>query len=400
MSNSKLYDVYHPWNISFVSANGSQLTDTNGKNYLDCYGGHGVISIGHNHESWKEALSQQLNTISYYSNAVKITQQEEVADALERVSGLTNYRLFLCNSGAEANENAMKVAAFQTGRTKMLSFEKAFHGRTVGAIAVTDNPNIVAPFGKSLDQIKIAFNDEEALVRELSTKEYAAVIIEGIQGVAGVFEASTTFWKKLREVCDQTETLLIADEIQSGCGRTGTFCAFQQHGVRADLITMAKGIGNGFPVAAVLIDNKIDPKKGQLGTTFGGSYLACAAMKSVLETIEKEGLIQQTKLFGEWMTKELSSLSGVEEVRGRGLMIGIKTPVKATDLQQLLLEKGVVAGNSTCPNTLRILPPLTISKGELSKFLEVFTEILEDVLTPPLEGAEGGSVPKLKPTNP
>jgi len=377
--NSKLYDVYHPWDISFVAANGTQLTDSNGKKYLDCYGGHGVISIGHNHPIWKNALSKQLNTISYYSNAVKIPQQKEVAEILERVSGLKNYRLFLCNSGAEANENAMKVAAFQTGRSKVLSFEKAFHGRTAGAIAVTDNPNIVAPFGKSLDQVKIAFNDEEALVRELSSKEYGAVIIEGIQGVAGVFEASTAFWKKLREVCDATGTLLIADEIQSGCGRTGTFCAFQQHGVRADLITMAKGIGNGFPVATVLIDDQIEPKKGQLGTTFGGSYLACAAMKSVLETIEKETLIQRAKELGEWIRAELSNLSAVVEVRGRGLMIGIKTVLKATELQQLLLAKGVVTGNSTCPNTLRILPPLTISKTELSTFLKNFDSVLNPV---------------------
>ncbi len=380
--NTKLYDVYHPWDISFVSANGAQVTDTNGKNYLDCYGGHGVISIGHNHPDWKNVLSEQLNTISYYSNAIKIEQQEELAEILERVSGLKDYRLFLCNSGAEANENAMKVAAFQTRRSKILSFEKAFHGRTAGAIAVTDNPNIVAPFGKSLDQMKIAFNDEQALIRELSSNEYAAVIIEGIQGVAGVFEASTAFWKKLRDVCDETGTLLIADEIQSGCGRTGTFCAFQQHEVRADLITMAKGIGNGFPVAAVLIDNKIEPKKGQLGTTFGGSYLACAAMKAVLETIESDGLILHAKELGEWLTKELSTLSGVEEVRGRGLMIGIKTALKATDLQQLLLAKGIVSGNSTCPNTLRILPPLNISKNELVNFLKTFDSVLNPVPEP------------------
>ena len=370
-----LYDVYHPWELAFHSAEGATLTDENGKTYLDCYGGHGVISIGHNHPIWKKALTQQLNTISYYSNAVKIRQQEEVAEVLERVSGLTDYRLFLCNSGAEANENAMKIASFETGRSKVLAFEKAFHGRTAGAIAVTDNPNIVAPFGKSLNQTKIALNDGEALVRELSTNEYAAVIIEGIQGVAGVFEGNTAFWKKLRELCDSTGTKLIADEIQSGCGRTGDFFAFQYHQVRADIITMAKGIGNGFPVAAVLIDSKLEPKKGQLGTTFGGSYLACAAVKSVLETIEQENLLENSKTIGTWLKENLSAINGVEEVRGRGLMLGIKTKVKATELQQLLINEGVVAGNSTCPFTLRILPPLNITQEQAEQFIQVFSHL-------------------------
>ena len=374
---TKLYNVYHPWNTSFNKALGTELTDTNGKTYLDLYGGHGVISIGHNHPVWKDALKNQLYQISYYSNAIRINEQEEVAALFERVSGMKNYLLFLCNSGAEANENAMKVASFQAGRSKILSFEKAFHGRTVGAISVTDNPSIVAPFGKELNQKKIAFEDESTLLNELSTKEYAAVIIEGIQGVAGVYEASTNFWKVLRETCDASGTLLIADEIQSGCGRTGDFFAFQHHGIRPDIITMAKGIGNGFPVAAVLLDEKIEAKKGQLGTTFGGSYLACAAVKSVIEVIETENLMQQASQLGHWIQEELKQLPDVEEVRGRGLMIGIKTKIKALELQQVLLNEGIVTGTSTCPFTLRILPPLTISKSELELFLAVLTSKIQ-----------------------
>jgi len=373
--NTKLYDVYHPWDISFEKASGAELIGANGKTYLDLYGGHGVISIGHNHPAWKNAISNQLDKISYYSNAVKIAEQEEVAELLEHVSGTSDYQLFLCNSGAEANENAMKVASFHTGRNKILSFNGAFHGRTVGAISVTDNSAIEAPFGKEISQMKIAFEDQESLVKELITKQYAALIIEGIQGVAGVIEASTGFWKKLRETCDATGTLLIADEIQSGCGRTGNFFAFQYHNIRPDVITMAKGIGNGFPVAAVLIDNKIEAKKGQLGTTFGGSYLACAAMKSVLETLEKELLMLRAEELGVWLTAELSAIKGVEEVRGRGLMIGIKTAIKATELQQLLLSEGILTGNSTCPYTLRILPPLTISKSELEVLLKIFSQL-------------------------
>ncbi len=374
--HKSLYDVYHPWDIAFESASGSIVTDETGKSYLDFYGGHGVISIGHNHPVWKKGILEQLNSISYYSNAITIRQQEEVAVTLERVSGLSDYRLFLCNSGAEANENALKVAAFQTGRSKVLAFEKAFHGRTVGALAVTDNPKITSPYGKILDQIKIKLNDEEALVRELSTMNYAAVIIEGIQGVAGVFESSTGFWRKLRETCTSTGTLLIVDEIQSGCGRTGSFCAFQKQDIRPDLITMAKGIGHGFPVAAVLIDSKIEPEKGQLGTTFGGNYLACAAMKAVLETLEKENLMNHSLHLGEWLKAQIAAIDQVKEVRGCGLMIGIETSVKANELQQLLLERGIVTGNSTCPFTLRILPPLNITQQEAAHFVSVLKDIL------------------------
>ena len=322
--------------------------------------------------------------MSSYSNALKIKEEEEVAELFSEVSGLKNYNLFLCNSGAEANENAVKIASFKTGRSKVLAFTGAFHGRTAGAIAVTDNPKIVAPFGEILNQTKIAFDDFTALENELITNAYAAVIIEGIQGVSGVFEASTEFWKKLKTLCTMTDTLLIADEIQSGCGRTGDFFAFQKHGIAPDLITMAKGIGNGFPVAGVLVNDELKAVKGELGTTFGGSYLACEAVKAVLQTIITEKLMQKAKELGEWISTELKCLPFVEEVRGRGLMIGIKTKFKAADLQLQLLEKGVITGNSTCPFTLRILPPLNIAKEELAVFLNEFSE----VLSAPLMGAE------------
>lgn len=378
----KTFDVYHPWKLVLTQATGAKLTDETGKNYLDFYGGHGVISIGHNHPKWKNALTKQLDTISYYSNAVTIRQQEEVSQAFAEVSGLRNYSLFLCNSGAEANENALKLAAFHTGRSKVLAFDGAFHGRTAGALAVTDNPNIVAPFGKNLDQTKVPLNDPEAVLNELSSNSYAAVIIEGIQGVAGVFEGNTDFWKTLKNGCEATGTLLIADEIQSGCGRTGDYFAFQHHTVRPDMITMAKGIGNGFPVAAVLIDEAIPAKKGQLGTTFGGSYLACAALQSVLDELKEGKWIPRAKQLGQQLKGALSNIEGVEEVRGRGLMLGIKTPLKATDLQQLLLAEGIVTGNSTCPNTLRILPPLTITDAEIQAFLNVFEVVLATALKP------------------
>lgn len=372
----KNFDVYHPWKLSFVKANGMKLTDENNNQYLDFYGGHGVISIGHNHPVWTTAIQRRLETISYYSNAIEIKEQQQVASNLEGVSGLLNYQLFMCNSGAEANENAFKVASFHTGRSKILAFEKAFHGRTAGALSVTDNNSIVPAFGDSLNQTKIALNDEEALLHQLSTNEYAAVIIEGIQGVAGIFEATSSFWQLLRETCNATGTLLIADEIQSGCGRTGDFFAFQHHVIRPDIITMAKGIGNGFPVAAVWIDSKISAKKGQLGTTFGGSYLACSAVIAVLQTIHFEELMQNAKTIGNYLIHEISQLETVEEVRGRGLLLGIKTSIKAIELQKLLLEQGIVTGNSTCPFTLRILPPLSITKNEAKIFVERLSKIL------------------------
>lgn len=370
------FDVYHPWKTAFVKAKGAQLTDEQGKQYLDFYGGHGVISIGHNHPAWTGALAERFETISYYSNAVTIRQQEAVARQFNEVSGLSNYRLFLCNSGAEANENALKIAAFKTGRSKVLAFKGAFHGRTAGAIAVTDNPAIQAPFGKELVQDFIALNDVEALKTALATETYAAVIVEGLQGVAGVFEPTAEMWKTINEYTKATGTLFITDEIQSGCGRTGTYFAFQHWNVQPDIITMAKGIGNGFPVAGLLIQPEIEPVKGQLGTTFGGSYLACAAVSAVLTEIAEQSLMDRAVLLSNELKPKLYALDGVEEIRGRGLMLGIKLNRKAAEIQQLLLHYGVVTGTSSCPYTLRILPPLNITGVEIQRFIAAFETVL------------------------
>jgi acetylornithine aminotransferase len=368
----KPFDVYHPWKKVFVNAHGATITDDQGKTYLDFYGGHGVISIGHNHPRWKQALAKQLDSISYYSNAVTIPQQEQVALSLGKISGLTDYSLFLCNSGAEANENALKIASFYTKRNKILAFKGAFHGRTAGAIAITDNPNIQAPYGSSLLQEFIELDDAQSLQKALETHEYAAVILEGIQGVAGVFEASEEVWNVLAEQCKKTGTLLILDEIQSGCGRTGTYFSFQNRVIQPDLITMAKGIGNGFPVAGVLITHEIEPVKGQLGTTFGGSYLACAAMQAVLEELEESALMQNATEMGAYLKQQLQHHPAVLEVKGRGLMIGLRLNVKASEVQTALLENGIVTGTAACPFTLRLLPPLNITKAEINQFLAVF----------------------------
>jgi len=368
----KPFDVYHPWKKVFINAHGATITDDQSKTYLDFYGGHGVISIGHNHPRWKQALTKQLESISYYSNAVTIPQQEQVAQSLGKISRLTDYRLFLCNSGAEANENALKIASFYTKRSKILAFKGAFHGRTAGAIAITDNPSIQAPYGSSLLQDFIELDDAQGLQKALETHEYAAVILEGIQGVAGVFEASEEVWNALSEQCKKTGTLLILDEIQSGCGRTGTYFSFQNRTIRPDLITMAKGIGNGFPVAGVLITHEIEPVKGQLGTTFGGSYLACAAMQAVLDELNESSLMNNATERGMYLKQQLQHHPAVLEVKGRGLMIGIRLSVKASEVQSALLKNGIVTGTSACPFTLRLLPPLNITKAEINQFLAVF----------------------------
>lgn len=372
----KPFDVYHPWKQVFINALGATITDDQGKTYLDFYGGHGVISIGHNHPRWKQALAKQLDSISYYSNAITIPQQEQVAQSLGKLSGLTDYSLFLCNSGAEANENALKIASFYTKRNKILAFKGSFHGRTAGAIAVTDNPNIQAPYGSSLLQEFIALDDAQRLQKALETHEYAAVILEGIQGVAGVFEASEEVWNVLSEQCKKTGTLLILDEIQSGCGRTGTYFSYQNRAIRPDLITMAKGIGNGFPVAGVLITTEIEPVKGQLGTTFGGSYLACTAMQAVLEELEESDLMRNATEMGAYLKQQLLHHPSVLDVKGRGLMIGIRLTAKASEVQTTLLEKGIVTGTSACPFTLRLLPPINISKAEMDQFLAVFEAVM------------------------
>lgn len=372
----KTFDVYQPWKISFEKASGTQLFDADKQRYTDLYGGHGVISIGHNHPTWVQGLKACFEQISYYSNAVTITEQTAVADLFQTLSGLKDYRLFLCNSGAEANENAFKIASFQTGRSKVLAFKGAFHGRTAGALAVTDNPNIQAPFGRQWVQDFVDLSDAEGVKRALESEEYAAVIVEGIQGVAGVFEVSEDVRTILRSSCKATGTLLILDEIQSGCGRTGDFFAFQQWDVQPDLVTMAKGIGNGFPVAGVLVHPAIEPVVGQLGTTFGGSYMACAAVRAVLSELQTNHWMSAAKQQEQLIRSMLTDVAGIKRIKGRGLMLGLELETPAKAVQQQLLEMGFITGTAACPFTLRILPPLSITAGELSAFAVALKKVV------------------------
>lgn len=378
-----VFDVYHPWDVRFVHGSGAIVTDDSGKKYLDFYGGHGVISIGHNHTTWANALTERLGRISYYSNAITITEQEAVAVQLNRLAGLENYRLFLCNSGAEANENALKLASFRTGRSKVLAFKGAFHGRTAGAVAVTDNPVIRPEFGREIVQEFMDLDDAEAVKNALLSEKYAAVIVEGIQGVSGVFEPTHDVWKVLDEWCPRTGTVFIADEVQSGCGRTGHWFAHQFHEVKPDIVTMAKGIGNGFPVAGLVVQPAILPVKGQLGTTFGGSYLACAAMQAVASVIESENLLQAAKELGAELKLKLCAIEGVKTVRGRGLMLGIELEIPAVEVQELLRNYGVIAGVSSCKYTLRILPPLNITREEIGQFLHTFRTVMSLLMVEP-----------------
>src|SRR6478736_2501169 len=321
----KLFDVYPLFPIEPVKAQGSWLWDNEGKKYLDLYGGHAVISIGHNHPHFVESLKNQLDKISFYSNSVKNSKQEQLAEKLGQLSGYPNHQLFLCNSGAEANENALKLASFVNGRKKVIAFKKAFHGRTSGAVAATDNPKIVSPFNANHDIVFLPLNDEQALVQHLNN-EIAAVIIEGIQGVGGIQIPSSAFLQVLAKKCKEAGALLILDEVQSGYGRSGKFFAHQHAGIQADIITTAKGMGNGFPVGGVLIHPDIKPWSGMLGTTFGGNYLAAVACLAVLEVMEKENLVKNAEAIGNFCINELKKIETLKDVRGRGLMIGFDLP--------------------------------------------------------------------------
>ncbi|MBQ5874912.1 MAG: aspartate aminotransferase family protein, partial [Alistipes sp.] len=334
-----LFDVYSLLDMEPVKAQGAYLWDKNGQEYLDFYGGHAVISIGHTHPHYVEKISEQLSKIGFYSNAVINSLQVELAEKLGELSGYADYSLFLCNSGAEANENALKLASFTTGRERVLAMKAAFHGRTSLAVTVTDNPAIQAPVNKS-DKISfVELNDVEALREELNKGEYAAVIIEPIQGVGGIQVASDEFLMAAREACDKTGTMLICDEIQAGYGRSGKFFSHQWSGVKADIITLAKGIANGFPVGAVMISPSIPAKKGMLGTTFGGSHLACAAAIAVADVVKAEDLVENARVMGEKIIQGITGVSGVEDIRGRGLIIGIDLSVPQADFRKVLREK-------------------------------------------------------------
>lgn len=365
-----LFDVYTLWNIEPVKAEGCHVWDKNGVEYLDFYGGHAVISIGHSHPHYIEKITRQLHHIGFYSNSVFNSMQTELAGKLGVQSGYPDYALFLCNSGAEANENALKLASFHTEKDRVLAFNGSFHGRTSGAVAATDNASIQSPFNRHHRVTFVPMNDIRAAENELESGEYAAVIIEGIQGVAGIFEPQTEFLKQLETACRKHGAVLILDEIQSGYGRTGKFFAHQHAGIKADLITMAKGMGNGFPIGGVLISPAFEAKKGMLGTTFGGNHLACAAAIAVLDVMKDESLVENAAMVGEYLIGKLTETKGVDEIRGRGLMIGVQLSPQQADLRnKLLFDEHIFTGGAK-NNVMRLLPPLSISKNDAQKLIE------------------------------
>lgn len=372
----ELFDVYKTWDIEPVKGFGTRLIDKNGEVYTDLYGGHAVISIGHCHPHYVKMLTEQLGELGFYSNAVQNHLQRDLAHRLGKLSNYDDYKLFLCNSGAEANENALKLASFHTGKAKILAFGHAFHGRTSGAVAATDNPDIRSPFNGT-DNVKfVALNDLNAVEKELSGGEYAAVMIEGIQGVAGIQMPSDAFLRELRRLCDQYGVLLILDEIQSGCGRSGKYFAHQWSGIRADLVTMAKGIGNGFPIGAVMISPTIQARYGMLGTTFGGNHLACTAALAVCDVIENENLIANAAKVGDWLREAFKGNPALAEYRGRGLMIGLEVKPGYEKLRErLLFEKHFFTGASGA-KVIRLLPALTLGMDTAKSFVKAWNELI------------------------
>ena len=376
----KLFDVYPLIDVTPAKAEGSYFWDENGTEYLDLYGGHAVISIGHSHPTYVKYITEQLNNIGFYSNYVKIPIQNQVAEQLTKLSGYDDYTLFLCNSGAEANENAIKLASFHTGKKKIIYFSGAFHGRTAAAVACTDNPKIVAPVNQSENFVKLPFNDLEALENEFKTNpDIAGVIVEGIQGVGGVQIPTTEFLQKIQQLCNENNAVFIADEIQSGFGRSGKFFAHQHSSVTPDIIAMAKGMGNGFPVAGILISPKFKASYGLLGTTFGGNFLACAATKAVLEVIEEENLLQNAQEVGDYLVSLLQNQKNIKEIRYQGLMIGIDLAFPCNEVRnRLVKEYKMLTGNASTPNTLRVLPALNVKKEDVKKFADALIQILNE----------------------
>jgi acetylornithine/N-succinyldiaminopimelate aminotransferase len=375
----KLFDVYPLFDITPVKAQGCFIQDSEGNRYLDLYGGHAVISIGHSHPHYISLISEQLKRIGFYSNSVQNPLQQELADKLGKLSGYNNYQLFLCNSGAEANENAIKLASFVTGRKKFVSYKKAFHGRTSAAVALTDNPKIIAPVNETENAVILPFNDLEATEKELKTGRVAAVIIEGIQGIGGINIPERNFLEELKKLTEENGSLLILDEIQSGYGRTGRFFAHQYTSALPDIITMAKGMGNGFPVGGVLIRPDIEPWPGMLGTTFGGNHLACAAGIAVLDVLEKEKLIRNAETMGEYLMKEVEAISSSIQVRGKGLMIGVEFRFPVAGLRKELLYEHRIFTGFSGQNIIRLLPSLTLGKDEADIFLTAFKRVFSKV---------------------
>ena len=381
----KLFDVYPINDITVTRAKGSYLWDDQGQQYLDMYGGHAVISIGHTHPHFVSRITHQLNQVAFYSNSIRIPIQQELADKLGKVSGKEDYQLFLCNSGAEANENALKLASFHTGRKKVIAFSKSFHGRTSLAVAVTDNPSIVSPINQTENVVFLPFNDEVALESyfESHGQEIAAVIIEGIQGVGGIRVAQDSFLQKIRALCTAHQAIFIADSVQCGYGRTGRFFSHDHAGVNADIYSMAKGMGNGFPVAGILIAPFLKPRHGMLGTTFGGNHLACAAALAVLEVIADEKLMVNAKSTGDLLMNHLKKIKGLKNVRGKGLMIGFDVEGELKELRKNLLYNQHVFTGEAKPDTIRLLPSMALRKKEAEEFLESLEEEINNMVSSP-----------------
>ena len=374
---SKLFDVYSLWDIESTRAAGCKVWDKNGVEYLDFYGGHAVISIGHTHPHYVKTIENQINKIAFYSNSVQNNLQHELAEKLAEQSDYPDYALFLCNSGAEAVENALKLASFHTGKKRVIAFREAFHGRTSAAVAITDNPAIQAPVNNGHEVTFVPLNDIDAVNQELEKGDVAAVIIEGIQGVAGIFVPEKTFLQQLQSTCNQHNVPLILDEIQSGYGRTGKFFAHQHADIKLDMIAMAKGMGNGFPIGGVLISPKFEAKKGMLGTTFGGSHLACAAGIAVLDVLKNEKLVENAAEMGEYLKSELAKIPQIGEIRGEGLMLGFAlSPEYATVQNKLLFESRIFTGSAK-GNVMRLLPPLSVSKKEIDTFIHEFKKQIQ-----------------------
>ncbi len=371
-----LFEVYPLYNINIVKGKGCKVWDENGTEYLDLYGGHAVISIGHAHPHYVEMISQQVAALGFYSNSVINKLQQQVAERLGKLSGYEDYSLFLINSGAEANENALKLASFHNGRTKIVSFAKSFHGRTSLAVEATQNPAIIAPINNNGHVTYLPLNDIEAMRKELAKGETCAVIIEGIQGVGGIQIPTTAFMQELRKACTENGTILILDEIQSGYGRSGKFFAHQHSDIRPDIITVAKGIGNGFPMAGVLISPMFKPVYGQLGTTFGGNHLACSAALAVMDVMEQENLIENAAIVGDFLKKELKKFPQIKEVRGCGLMIGLEFDEPIKELRSRLIYDEHVFTGASGANVLRLLPPLCLTIEEAEDFLTRFRKVL------------------------
>lgn len=373
----KLFDVYPLFDITPVKGEDVYVYDDKGTKYLDLYGGHAVISIGHSHPTYVQKISNQVSTLGFYSNSIQNPLQKQLAKEIATQSGCEDYTLFLCNSGAEANENALKLASFHTGKKKILAFTNAFHGRTSAAVAATDNSKIVAPINAQQEVEFVPFGDLEAVKRAIEKDDYCAVIVETIQGIGGLDEGTTAFFQGLQTLCNKHNTILIADEIQCGFGRTGDFFAFEKHGITPDIISMAKGMGNGFPVGGILIHSKFEASYGLLGTTFGGNHLACAASLAVLEAIKTENLLENAKRVSNYFIEKVKQLSQIKATKGRGLMLGLEFDFPVAELRKKLIQEyHIFTGSAKNPNLLRILPPLTVQK----EHLDVLINALEDIL--------------------